>query len=650
MDLKRAYSVFRVKSADEERRTIAGIASTPEPDRLGDVVEPLGIAYKNPLPLLLHHDSKKPVGLVRFFPPSADGIEFEAELPTVDEPGALRDRIEEAWQSIKARLLSGVSIGFRSIEEAFIKETFSIRFIKSELLELSLVTIPANANATISTIKSLDQAASGRNTLRAGSPHSPTTRRSASPMTLQEQIGTYEATRKTKAQKMAALMAEAGANGTTLDETQAAEYDALDGEVRSLDADLRRCRTLETLSVERATAITATTSADASAQRGGEPTRQIQVRSNLPQGTAFTRLVMAKVYGKGDTTREIEFAKQWKDSTPEVELVLRAAVAPGTSTTAGWAAELAPLKPMTADFLEYLRPATILGRISGLHPVPFNITLPTQTAGGTYGWVGQGAPKPVSKLTFGSANLGITKCAGIIVITEELARLSTPSAEEVIRRDMRDGVAQFLDSEFTDPTKAPVAGVSPGSITNGVAPITSTGTTPANARSDIAALLTAIATANLPVAGAHILMSETNLMALSFSQTTTGTPAYPGLTPQGGTAMGVNFIGSQTMGANVVALVPSAILVADEGGINIDVSREASIQMDSAPDNPALATTILTSFWQNNLIGLRVERFINWKNVRTGAVQRTVQTYAPGTLTLMEAPTEPEPKRDRERL
>jgi hypothetical protein len=49
--------------------------------------------------------------------------------------------------------------------------------------------------------------------------------------------------------------------------------------------------------------------------------------------------------------------------------------------------------------------------------------------------------------------------------------------------------------------------------------------------------------------------------------------------------------------------------------------------MDSAPDNPALATTVMTSFWQNNLVGLRAERFINWKKARAGCVQYTVATY-----------------------
>ena len=56
--LDRAYAVLHVKAIDLEQRTIAGIASTPEPDRMGDIVEPLGISFKNPLPLLLYHDAK----------------------------------------------------------------------------------------------------------------------------------------------------------------------------------------------------------------------------------------------------------------------------------------------------------------------------------------------------------------------------------------------------------------------------------------------------------------------------------------------------------------------------------------------------------------------------------------------------------------
>ena len=59
-----------------------------------------------------------------------------------------------------------MSIGFRSLEEALNKDTGGFRFLKSEILELSLVAIPANAGATISSIKSLDLAAPGRHPSR----------------------------------------------------------------------------------------------------------------------------------------------------------------------------------------------------------------------------------------------------------------------------------------------------------------------------------------------------------------------------------------------------------------------------------------------------------------------------------------------------
>jgi hypothetical protein len=62
--MNRAYAVLEVKSVDEDKRIITGIATTPTPDRMGDIVEPLGVKFKNPLPLLWQHRSgDKPVGL-----------------------------------------------------------------------------------------------------------------------------------------------------------------------------------------------------------------------------------------------------------------------------------------------------------------------------------------------------------------------------------------------------------------------------------------------------------------------------------------------------------------------------------------------------------------------------------------------------------
>ena len=615
--MDRAYSLLHVKSLDAERRSISGIATTPEPDRRGDIIEPLGVTFTNPLPLLLFHDTERPVGSVTFKKPTKDGIAFDATIALIEEAGTLRDRVNEAWQSIKAGLISGVSIGFRPLESAFM-QTGGIHFLETEVVELSLVTVPANASASILTIKDLDLAAAG---------HVP---RKASPMTTAEHITHWSNTRGPIVNEMNDLMAKSAETGATLDEAQARRYDQLAAKAKSIDEQIDRLQVLEKSQIAAATPITATAgerSVTHTAGNGNGGSSFVQVKSNLPPATGFIRYVQALAVSRGVPMAALEYAKRWKDSTPEVELILKAAVAAGTTTDATWAGPLVQLQNLTAEFLELLRPATVLGKIPGLRRVPFNVSVPSQTGGGTYQWVGQGAPKPVGKLAFSAVTLGITKCAGIIVITEELARSSTPSAEATIRADMIAGIAAFLDLEFTDPTKAAVANVSPGSITNGITALTSAGTSSANARTDLQALIAAIGAAGISTASVVVLMSEANAMALGFSLNALGQPLFPGLGVTGGTALGVTVLASSAMGAHVVALDPNSVLYADDGGVTIDASREASVQMDSAPTNPADATVVLTSFWQNNLIGLRAERYINWKRARTGAVQWLDQTY-----------------------
>jgi len=149
------FSVIEVKAVDEDQRILRGTATTPSPDRMGDIVEPLGIRYRNPLPLLWQHNASSPVGQAKFFKPTKDGVDFEAEILELDEPGELKNRLDLAWQSVKAKLVRGVSIGFRAIETAFM-DNGGMHFLETEVLELSLVTIPANAEATIHTVKGFD--------------------------------------------------------------------------------------------------------------------------------------------------------------------------------------------------------------------------------------------------------------------------------------------------------------------------------------------------------------------------------------------------------------------------------------------------------------------------------------------------------------
>lgn len=635
--MDRACALLHVKALDPERRVFSGLASTPELDRQGHSVDPAGVTFKNPLPLLLFHDQKQPIGTVTLRA-TAEGIAFDATLPAIATPGRLKDRVDEAWHSIQAGLITGVSIGYRVLDGAVqALKAGGLRLLKTEIFELSLVTIPANAQASILLVKSL----------AASRPHEPgvagvsldRAQRGAPAMTKQtitEQITSWEATHATKSARMTELMQAAADTGSTLDGKESEEYDALQLALKNIKQHVERLREQEALAITTATPIVETKSVQAGSDtRGGI----IRVKSTVPAGTAFVRYVCAALACKGNLYEAAEYAKRWNDSTPEVTLALKAAIAPGNTTDAAWAGPLVN-QGISSDFIELLRPATILGKIPNLRTVPFNTKVPAQSAGGTYGWVGEAKPKPVTKLAFTSASLSISKAAGIIVLTEELVRLSNPSAEALVRADMIAGIAQFLDSQFIDPAVAAVAGVNPASITNG-APTAAATTNPL---ADIMGLISHFATNSIAVGGVTFIMSAANALSLSFRTNLDGTPQFPGIGIEGGTYKGLNFITSQAAGGNVIALQPSLILYADDGGVTIDASREASLQMDSAPASPADATTVLISLWQNNLVGLRAERFVNWAKGNANAVKYLTATAWPaptGTTTTRSLDEEP---------
>jgi hypothetical protein len=152
--MNRAYSILDVRGIDEEQRVISGLATSPRVDRMGDVIEPLGIKAASSIPLLLYHDSRMVVGTVSLGKATAKGVPFTASLPKIMEPGALQDRVNEAWQLVKYRLIAATSIGFRALDGAVERIDTGLRFLETEVLELSLVPIPAQPDAIITSFKS----------------------------------------------------------------------------------------------------------------------------------------------------------------------------------------------------------------------------------------------------------------------------------------------------------------------------------------------------------------------------------------------------------------------------------------------------------------------------------------------------------------
>jgi HK97 family phage major capsid protein/HK97 family phage prohead protease len=619
---------------------------------------PLGVKFKNPLPLLWQHDPTKPVGTAVFDKPTEKGINFVATFPNVNEPGAVKDRVDEAYQSAKHNLVSAVSIGFRALPDGTENiKGGGIRFNKSEVLELSMVTIPANASATIQTVKSIDteqRATSSDPPPDSKPPTEVGTVTKTQPakagfllplirekkMNIAEQLTNYANQRAASAERMNEIMSKSAAEARTLDEAEETEYSDLAANLKKVDEHIVRLRGHEAAVIAKAVPVT---DAAGKTDKGASDVRDrgyITLKSNAPKGLAFTRFVKAMAVSGGNMFEAAERAKQWTD-TPEVGNVLRAAsqgmeiksaVAAGTIADSTWAGPLAQYTNLTGEFVELLRPATIIGRIPGFTRVPFLVKIPVQNSGSTVGWVGEGAAKPVGSLGFGSLTMPVTKAAGIVVITDELARNSSPSAEALVQSDLIAQMAQFLDDAFINPAHAANAGVNPAAVTNGVTPVAASGTTQAALLADFKKLVANYVAANMSLSGAVFVMTETQATALSLLLNPLGQPAFPAINANGGSLLGLPVIVSQsvpstTSGSPAVTTAPivlikaSDILLADDGGVAIDVSREASVQMNSAPDNPATASTVYTSLWQNNLIGVRCERFINWVKRRPGAVQ-----------------------------
>jgi Phage capsid family. len=135
---------------------------------------------------------------------------------------------------------------------------------------------------------------------------------------------------------------------------------------------------------------------------------------------------------------------------------------------------------------------------------------------------------------------------------------------------------------------------------------------------------------NQRVSDLVILMSETVALNLSSKRTSLGARLFPDINVTGGNYNGIPIITSQSVGARVILLNPTQILLAEDPTVNIDISEEASVVMTTTPASSPAATS-LVSFWQNNLIGLRVDQFITWKRALTAAVEYISNAVYSGT-------------------
>jgi HK97 family phage prohead protease/HK97 family phage major capsid protein len=143
---------FETKAVGEDEDfLITGHASTNDEDRMGDVIvsdawhEPGALTnyLKNPV-VLAFHDTSRPIGKTVSHEVDDKGLKITAKISKI-----ANDMIE----LIKDGILSAFSIGF-VIKEADFDPKSGVFFIKAlELLEVSIVSVPANQSALFSVEK-----------------------------------------------------------------------------------------------------------------------------------------------------------------------------------------------------------------------------------------------------------------------------------------------------------------------------------------------------------------------------------------------------------------------------------------------------------------------------------------------------------------
>jgi HK97 family phage prohead protease len=149
------------------------VITTREEDREGDIIEADGIdlaAFKrNPVVLWAHDYSTLPVAKCTALSQTRTSI-TAAWKWLRNDPFA--DRVANAW---KQGILNAVSIGFRPKESRALPSGKGVRFLTAELLEFSIVPVPANASALRRMFGAYAKAAGlssqARNLVRQFAPH-----------------------------------------------------------------------------------------------------------------------------------------------------------------------------------------------------------------------------------------------------------------------------------------------------------------------------------------------------------------------------------------------------------------------------------------------------------------------------------------------
>lgn len=627
--MKKTSLIFNIKSLaeKEEERILTGIATTKNLDRVNDIVLPDGVNYTLPLPLLLQHDHNLPVGEVYKIYKTNKGLEFEAKIAKIEEPGKLKDRVDEAWQSVKNFLIKNVSIGFSS-EDYITNKSGGLTFNKSDLYEISLVTIPANKDAKILNFKNIDSDLSKQNKTtkikssdllkQTNKQITKINQENTKMKKIYEQIKTLKKQIADNTKKLNDLTEKSIESGETFDEVSQETFDELTNENTNLLNQVKRLEKLEELNKLTANEVNKD-------QEDFEDDKTSIVKNyaqpkNNQKSYSFVKAVRSIALAKGNGAEAVNIATEKYKNLPQVKEIVQY-IQKANSNVASTSSDsyLGLLTPSAgrdiSEFLDFVSPLSIVGQLN-IPQIGFYSRWAEQLTTANAFWTAEGAKKGVTDFTISDKVLLPLKVANIAVLTEEIIADSTGvKADMLAEKALGQAIASRLDIDMFDPAKAEVAGVSPASFTNGLTPLVSTGT----AKTDIRNLVRAVQTTAKTRDGIVLIVDDLTLQDLLDTQTDLGVDVFKDLATSG-TIGGIRVISSgylrqfaTSAGGIAICLKEDDFRIAQDPGLSVRSSTEASVYVSTD------GATNLRNLFQENLLAVLVEKRINWTKARANS-------------------------------
>lgn len=440
-----------------------------------------------------------------------------------------------------------------------------------------------------------------------------------------EQIAAFEQKRASLVAANETIMQKAAEEGTTLDAEQKEAFDGNEADIKEIDDHLKRLRAMEKIAISKAQPV------DGSTQKAGSESRApsgplIVEKGDKDEdfeGQNYTRMVIAKAIARLDGVSPVGVAyKRWGRTNPKLVESIKTAVEGGGTGSGEWGSELVHIERYTGDFIEYLYNRTVFDKLP-LREVPANVNIAGQDGAATAYWVGESKSIPVTKADFMDVNLTSLKVGAIAVVSKELLRDASPSAERLVRDALVDASAQKIDQTFLS-TAAAAAGVSPAGILNGVTPISSAGTDGDSVVADVNALYAPFIAAN-NADGLYFVTTQSLAKSLGLLRNVMGGFEFAGISANGGTLLGDPLVAGGNVGAgHMILLKPSDIYKIGDRGVEVSFSTEAAIQMDDAPDGASdtpTPHTSVVSMYQTDSVAFKVVRPLNYAKRRASAVQ-----------------------------